>query len=80
MTASVYPMKESMTGKSMKPLAIPKMMMPNQSLKKTRKMYVFAGARVTMAKNVEKPPWKTLEPILLRACCALYTLFYSFVS
>ena len=61
-------MKERMTGNNMKPFAIPKMIMPNHSLKKTRKIYVFAGARVTMAKNVEKPPWNTLDPILLRAC------------
>ena len=73
-------MKDRITGSSIKPLAIPKMMIPNHSLKKTRKIYVFAGASVTMARNVEKPPWKTLDPILLRACYALYTLFDSSVS
>jgi hypothetical protein len=61
-------MKERITGRSMKPFAMPNIMMPNHSLKITRKIYVFAGARARIDKNVDKPPWNTLEPILLRAC------------
>ena len=79
-TASVYPMKDRITGSSIKPLAIPKMMIPNHNLKKTMKIYVFAGAKQIMAKNVENPPWNTLDPILLKAYCALYTLLDSLVS
>lgn len=33
-----------------------------------------------MAMNVEKPPWKTLEPILLSAIFDLYTLISYFDS
>jgi len=32
-----------------------------------------------MAKKVEKPPWKTEEPMLLIAFLALYTRFSLFV-
>ena len=52
-----------MTGSSMKPLDMPKRMIENQSLKKMMKTYDFEGAVSMMARKVEKPPWKTLEPI-----------------
>jgi hypothetical protein len=56
-------MNDSITGSRMNPFAIPKIMIPNQALKNTIKTYDLLGLRVIMAKNVEKPPWKILEPI-----------------
>lgn len=47
----------------MKPLVMPKRMMLNQSLKKIMNTYDLEGAVRMIAKNVEKPPWNTLEPI-----------------
>lgn len=64
----------------MNPLAIPKMMIPNQSLKKAMKTYETLGARTMMAKKVEKPPWNTEEPIFPKALLALITLGESFWS
>lgn len=64
-------MKERITGSSKKPFDSPKRMMPNHRRKKTTNMYVLEGESVTMARNVEKPPWNTLDPILLSACYAL---------
>jgi len=61
----------------MKPFDMPKMMIPNQALKNTMKMYVLEGARVMIARNVEKPPWKILDPICDRAFLTLYILFSS---
>ena len=52
-----------MTGRSMKPLDMPKRMMENHSLKKMMKTYDLEGAVRIMDRKVEKPPWKTLEPI-----------------
>jgi hypothetical protein len=52
-----------MTGSSIKPLLIPKIIMPNQALKKTINTYDLEGLSVMMARKVEKPPWKILEPI-----------------
>ena len=47
----------------MKPLATPKIMIPNHILKKDMKMYDLLGARITIARKVEKAPWNTDEPI-----------------
>ena len=33
-----------------------------------------------MASRVEKPPWKTLDPMALKALLTLYSLFYLFVT
>ena len=57
------PIKESTTGSSKNPLAIAKIMIPNHILKNVTKMYDFDPASTEIARNVEKPPWKTLEPI-----------------
>ena len=70
----VGPMKVSMTGRSMKPLDMPKRMIENQSLKKMMNMYDLDGAVRIMARKVENPPWKTLEPISRRAVFALCCL------
>lgn len=63
---------ERRTGKRMNPLATPKMMMPNHILKNDMKMYDLLGESTIMARNVEKAPWKTLEPMEPRAPLALY--------
>ena len=65
-----------MTGSSMKPLHMPKRMIENQSLKKMMKTYDLEGAVSMIARNVEKPPWNTLEPIWRRAVFALCCLIY----
>jgi hypothetical protein len=62
-TSAVGPITESITGKRMNPLAIPKVMIPNQARKKTTKMYDLEPLSMQMAKKVEKPPWKILDPI-----------------
>jgi len=55
-------------------------MIPNHILKKDLKIYELLGERTIMARRVEKAPWKTLEPIFLRAPLALKILFLYFVS
>ena len=42
---------------------MPKTMIPHHILKNTTNMYDFDGPKAEIAKKVEKPPWKTLEPI-----------------
>ena len=42
-------------------------------------MYDLDWDRTEMAKNVEKPPWNTLDPIWLMALDALYRRFDFFV-
>jgi hypothetical protein len=59
----------------MNPLAIPKNIMQNRDLKKYEKIYDFAGANEIIARKVEKPPWKMLEPICLKAISILNFLF-----
>lgn len=50
------PIKDKMVGSRMKPLAIPKMTIPNHILKKTTKMYDLAIERTITAMKVEAPP------------------------
>ena len=45
-----------MIGTRKNPLAIPKTMIPTQSLKNTTKIYESEGLRVHIANNVENPP------------------------
>lgn len=68
-------MKVNIIGRRKNPLHIPKMMMPTHSLKKTTKTYELDGPRARMARRVEKPPWKTDEPIYEMAIFALKSLF-----
>ena len=60
----------------MKPFVIPNSMIMNHSLKKMIKTYDLDGAVRIIAKNVEKPPWNTLEPIYCRAAFVLNCLIY----
>lgn len=69
------PHKESSTGRRMKPLQTPKMMIPNHILKNDLKMYDLEGDSIMIARNVEKAPWNTLEPMEPRAVLALKTRF-----
>ena len=54
---------ESMTGNRIIPLSIPKPMMKTQVRKNTTNVYNFAKNSIDMERKVEKPPWKTDEPI-----------------
>ena len=56
-------MKLRITGSKKNPFDMPKMMIPTQSLKNTTNTYELEGPKAEMASRVEKPPWKTLEPI-----------------
>ena len=64
-------MRESNTGSRIKPLSMPKLITHNQVLKNMLETYVFPKPRHMTAIKVEKPPWKTLEPIWLTAFFAL---------
>ena len=64
-------MTDKMIGKRMKPLAIPKTTIPKKVLNMTTKMYDLAMLSVMTARKVEKPPWRTLDPIWLTATLAL---------
>lgn len=68
-------MYDRRTGSKMKPLAMPNVIMPNQALKNTRKMYDLEGPSITIARKVEKPPWKILDPIYDKAFLILYSRF-----
>ena len=73
-------MKDKMMGRRMKPLAMPKTTIPKNVLNMTTKMYDLAMLRVMTASKVEKPPWKTLEPIWLIATVALKWRYFMAVS
>ena len=49
-------------------------MIPNHCLKKARNTYDEEAEIVTIAKKVEKAPWKTEVPILVKAPLTLDTL------
>jgi hypothetical protein len=69
------PKRDRITGRSIKPLLTPNIIIPNHILKKTSKIYDLDPERTMIAKNVEKAPWNTLGPIYPRAPLALSTLF-----
>ena len=52
-----------MTGSSRNPLDMPKRMIPTHILKKTTNMYDYEFPNAEIARKVENPPWKTLDPI-----------------
>lgn len=56
-------MRDRMTGRRIKPLPTPKMIIPNHILKNTLNMYDLLPERTIMAKKVENAPWNTLGPI-----------------
>ena len=76
----IGPQNDSSTGKRMNPFDMPKTIIPNHSLKKDLKIYVSPGRSTKIAKKVENPPWKTLEPIFYSAILALYCLILLLVS
>jgi len=68
------PKRDRSTGRRIKPLQTPKMMIPNHILKKTINIYDLLPESTTIASNVENAPWNTLGPIYPRAPLALRTL------
>jgi hypothetical protein len=64
-----------MTGKKINPFATPKIIIPNHIRKNMVKIYDLEVDRTTIARKVEKAPWKTDGPIAPRAPRALKILF-----
>jgi hypothetical protein len=60
---SAGPRRERSTGRKRRPWAMPKMQIPKNWMKKTRKTYEVEAPITTTATKVDIAPWKTAEPV-----------------
>ena len=60
---SIGPKNDKITGYNIIPFNMPNTIMIVHVFQNTLKVYSVAKAITEMASRVEKPPWKTLDPI-----------------